>query len=874
MKIRPLRKILSTQTIAIALLPFILLILPGLVWFLPKFVANIETRHIHLSTIIASKTENHLIRSMTTLQGISNYIQADKQDLSNHQRFLSSQIKTSGSLKAIYIIDPNGKVNGVALSSGNRDQENDLMALDLSGNLLFKKVIQQQKPVWSDTFLSVVGGGISVAFAIPGDTNIVMGEIDLGLLTQYLKKISTTREQMIMVLDKRGQVIADQKGLFTAQQLNLSHIPLIKNGLTQTAPVLGDFKLNGKLMTGCLVKASMIDWFVLIAIPSKIARRPIWTTGILLSVILFATILFGIILALVLARRLSFRFEALAKHAKKITRDDKTGDWPSFNITEFKSLASDIQNMANAIQQREDYNRVLFADSPVPLLVIQPDSAKCVDGNRAALRILAMDSHTLLGEKTIFDLSPPFQEDGSDSRSALQNHISNALEKGFTNFEWQFKKEPGIWYGDLSLSNFYHGRTRLLQISIMDITLRKHEEKKRKKLEEQLRQAQKMESIGTLAGGIAHDFNNILFPVMGYAEMVLDDLPEASPLRLPLQEVLKGSLRAKDLVEQILMFSRQTHKENKPLKLHLILKEVLKLSRATLPTTIEIRQKIIQGTGMVLADPTQIHQIVMNLITNAFHAMEEDGGILTVELNEVQFFSDSLPSPHLAPGWYVCLIVSDTGIGINSKTLEIIFDPYFTTKGKGKGTGLGLAVVHGIVKSYQGEIIVESKTGQGSTFKVYLPRILSEDRSPTGLEPKKNLNGSGHILLIDDEKPICVMIEQMLERLGYRVTSHHKSPDALKAFLAAPDNFDLVITDMTMPDMTGDALAKAIKKTRPKMPIILCSGYSKKINQGETDQIQVDHILMKPVLKNNLAKAILMVLEKSVQTQKATMDIM
>jgi len=861
MKISPLRKILSIQTVLIAVLPFFILAIIAVVWFFPRFIKNIDDHQIHLSMIIASKTESHLIRSMTILQGISNSIKV-YEDNTRYQEILDSQMASSVSLRAIYVVESSGRISAVSLKKSHAAQANDLLGLDLSRNPLYMNTILQNRAVWSDTFLSLIGGGLSVALAIPANNHIVMGEIDLGLFTAYLKQLASSKDNLIMVLDRRGQVIADQEGVFTAQQLNLGHIPIVQKGIKGSAPVVEDFKLDGKAMTGCVVKAPLADWSVLVAMPKEVALWPVWSTVILFCLVLLVTILTGILLAVVLARRLAFRFENIAEHARKVAIGEKARDWPKFNITEFEELATDIQHMADAIKEREEYNRVLFADSPIPMLVMDPASSTFTDANEAALRILDLENLDTISGKTMPDFSVPDQPGGTSAGTAFRNHVQNAMANGFTTFEWFFQRAPkDQWYGDVALSVFHHGEEILLQMSIKDITKQKMEKIRRKKLEEQLRQAQKMESIGTLAGGIAHDFNNILFPVMGYTEMMMADLPDDSSMHGPMQEVLKGCIRAKDLVEQILTFSRQADKEYKPLKVNLIVKEILKLSRSTLPTTIEIQQKVSQKTGLVLADPTQIHQIVMNLVTNAFHAMEEDGGILTVELHEEECLPDSLPTLELSPGWYICLTVKDTGTGMTPETMTTIFDPYFTTKEKGKGTGLGLAVVHGIVKNYKGDIMVESEPGKGTTFKVYLPRIVPQ--ADTKGKPKQQINlaGSGHILLVDDEKPIAMMIEQMLIRLGYEVTSRTSSPDALERFANSPEHFDLIITDMTMPNMTGDELAGEIKKIRPEIPIIMCTGFSEKVSGHKADHLPVDEILMKPVLREDLAKAVIKVLK-------------
>ncbi len=377
-----------------------------------------------------------------------------------------------------------------------------------------------------------------------------------------------------------------------------------------------------------------------------------------------------------------------------------------------------------------------------------------------------------------------------------------------------------------------------------DVTERRH-------LEEQLRQSQKMESIGTLAGGIAHDFNNILSPIIGFTEMTMDQLPVDSRARSNLEKVLKAADRAKDMVKHILTFSRQNEQEFKPIELQYIVKEALKLMRATLPSTIEIIQQIDNDCGAVKADPTQIHQVMMNLCTNAFHAMTEGGGILSVKLYQTVVSHDDLDRMmDISPGQYVVLEIGDTGSGMDESVLRRIFDPYFTTKSPDKGTGMGLAVVHGIVRSHNGAIAVESDINIGTTFKVHLP--LYSDSSYDSSQISETIAerfqpGEGRILLVDDEMHIVDMMQQMLEMLGYTVTAKLKSREALKIFKEAPDLFDLVITDQTMPGLTGNELAAELLSIRPNLPIILCTGYSENFSEEDARDAGIVDYIMKPV---------------------------
>ena len=397
--------------------------------------------------------------------------------------------------------------------------------------------------------------------------------------------------------------------------------------------------------------------------------------------------------------------------------------------------------------------------------------------------------------------------------------------------------------------------------SFRDITERKIAEEEKTKLQFQLQQVQKMESIGTLAGGIAHEFNNILGIIVGNAELAMDDIPEWNPARQNLEEICTASLRARDVIKQILTFSRQTPQEIKPVRIIPIIKESLKFLRSSIPTTIEIHQNISSESGIVRANPTQINQVLINLCTNAIHAMREKGGVLEVNLENIVLDAASASHYHnLSPGKYFKLTVNDTGHGIEPKNLKRIFDPYFTTKRVGEGSGMGLSVVHGIVKSHGGAISINSEPGKGTIFDVLLPCI--ED----GPEPEVEIaveisGGSERMLFVDDEKAMVDAIRPMIERLGYKVTARTSSIEGLEAFRENPDRFDLVITDFTMPDMTGMELAKALLKIRSDIPIILCTGYSEHINEDKAKANGVRAFLMKPVVLSEIANTIRKVLD-------------
>ncbi len=397
-----------------------------------------------------------------------------------------------------------------------------------------------------------------------------------------------------------------------------------------------------------------------------------------------------------------------------------------------------------------------------------------------------------------------------------------------------------------------------------DITERKRAEEARVKLENQLRHAQKMEALGTLAGGIAHDFNNILAAILGYTELALLDLPEGFPARPQMEEVLKSGFRAKHLVQQILSFSRKSDPEREPLQVVPILMETLNLLRATLPSTIDIQCDVDGKDGVVLADATQLQQLLMNLCTNAAHAMRNRGGKLKLILDRVDLSEESIADyAELIPGDYIRISVVDTGEGMTRDTLDRVFEPFYTTKKTGEGTGMGLAVVHGIVKAHGGTVAAQSELGRGSTFQVYLPLLETKVEVPDFVEKQPLPHGTEHILYVDDERAVADIGKRLLERLGYKVTCRTSSLEALEVFKSDPDRFQLVITDQTMPGMTGIELTGEILNIRPDLPIIICTGFSDQISSFGTEDLGVRRVLMKPFAAREVAEAVREVLDQA-----------
>jgi PAS domain S-box-containing protein len=522
------------------------------------------------------------------------------------------------------------------------------------------------------------------------------------------------------------------------------------------------------------------------------------------------------------------------------------------NVVSIIGVGRDINNRKQAeiaLKESEDKFRTIFNLSPQCIAITEEETGKLVNVNDMFCELSQYSRDEIIG-KSVTEMG--FYS--ADDRGRFINELYRTGES--RGLKMNFKIKDGSILKMLMFANLLGiaGEKYIFTI-FLDIT-------RQQKLEAQLQQAEKMESIGALAGGIAHDFNNILFPMFGYLEMMLGDVPEDSPLHESLEKVFNGAKRARDLAKQILTFSRQKDHEMKPLKVYLVIKEALHLVESFLPSTIEISQTINTDFGPVMADPTRIHQIVMNLCTNAFHAMEETGGKLSVTLKKVELASEAIKNPATTSGLHVCLTVADNGPGMTQSIIGRIFDPYFTTKKEGKGTGLGLAVVHEIVKSHGGHIEVNSEPGKGTEFHVYLP-LIKTGKVTTQVETDTPVQkGDERILLVDDHDTIVQMEKQMLERLGYHVITHTSSVDALESFKKNPQRFDLVITDMTMPNMTGEQLAGEIAKIRADIPVILCTGFSEMMSEEKAESLGIKGFLMKPVVMKDLSNMIRKVLDE------------
>jgi PAS domain S-box-containing protein len=498
--------------------------------------------------------------------------------------------------------------------------------------------------------------------------------------------------------------------------------------------------------------------------------------------------------------------------------------------------------------REKDENFMNLAENTRDGILIATADGSYVYANRRATEITGTSASQLL--KICLDELVDLDDNGGLSENWLdESFVHKRSEK-------TIKRENGTITLEMTAAKtIWQGQPAVL-VLLGDISQVKRAEEERDRLLAYMEEARKMEALGTLAGGIAHDFNNILSIILGFTELAMLELPGDSSSYLKLEKVIMNCLRASDVVKQIMTFGHLTGGDLKPVRISLLIKETLRLMRTCIPSTVEIRENIMLESDVALADLAQINQVFINLCNNAVYAMREKGGVLEVRLEEVEIDEGAgMSIPGLDPGHFIRLTVADTGHGMGPQLMKRIFEPYFTTKDVGEGTGMGLAVAHGIVGVHGGAITVRSEPGKGAAFHVYLPkseREGGEDIKPAELTP----TGHERILFVDDEVDVIDMVKQMLEYLGYQVVDKSSGLEALELFKADPEQFDMIIADMIMPNMTGTELVKEILKIRPDISIIILTGYLERISEEEADAIGIDAVLKKPVVMDEIARTV------------------
>ncbi|OGP63159.1 MAG: hypothetical protein A2V65_06680 [Deltaproteobacteria bacterium RBG_13_49_15] len=713
----------------------------------------------------------------------------------------------------------------------------------------------------------------------------VIGVLVAGATIQkmwdFISRYQIGENRYAYVVDSKGVLIAYEDLSSVLQKMDLTMIPGVSHFVSGKIGVFEYKGLTGQEVIGAVSVIPLTGWGVIVEEPTSAAFKDLRLLSSVFLGIFFVTILLAVFLGF------RFSYSSILKPVDLLEQEVEAISTGNFDRSirfdasnELGRLAENINRMAErlktttvsrdllieeiaerkkaeaALQKSEATLKGIFQAAPIGIGVVTDRTMKWV--NDKMCEISGYDSGELIDQsaRVLYPTQDEFERVGKIKNDQLAS-------KGTGSVETQWRKKGGeiidilanwarLDRSDASIGDIF---------AVLDITGKKQAEEEKEKLETRLRQAQKMEAIGTLAGGIAHDFNNILGIILGNSELAVNDVPKSHPARRNLEEIRTASLRAKDMVRHLLSFARKSEPAQQIIHLIPIVKETVKLLRSSIPASIEIRQDMPLILDTILGDPTQIHQILINLASNASHAMP-DGGLLEIGVR-IETVHETVSGPYsdLDPGNYVLLTVSDTGEGIDPNIKDRIFDPYFTTKDIGKGTGMGLAVVHGIVKSHSGRIFVDSKPGNGTLFSIFFPQAEGEaapevetrDPYPTGRE---------RILIVDDEPSVLDIGTAILNRLGYHVESETNPIAALKLFGSKPDFFDLVITDMTMPQMTGDHLSQQIRSIRDNIPIIICTGFSERISEESAGGMGIQGYLEKPLDLRVFAATIRRVLDK------------
>ncbi len=903
--IKSFRQTILIGFVLAAFLPLIFLGFFSYSYLSSKIEASVNLRNELLARSIAIEISSYLNRPEIFLQQTAILLRETSGERKDIDNLLNDVVANSDFIETIYLVNEQKVVINIGLERNYIQLAEDHLGNDLSGLNILKNIQYFEGLYWSNSFLSPVSGKKSIALIYPTDEMYLVGLININVLHSALTAKTEEREISTIILDESGYPVFHPDLKLVAEQQNFAHIQPFKAAQAADYGTF-EFQLNEEIFLGSTAGINQTNWLVMTVEPLEIAQEPLRNVTNFFIIAVIISLLVVASIAWRQAKKLHKPLQDLEENIQAIAEGEYEEKINTQPLVEFERVAAHFREMASAIARRETLLEI-NEERLVSLLEIHnlkhlteneileyavEQAVKLTRSEHGYIRMLDGELNTTQkivwseGADDIYrnqDIS--LAEIESDDHwlesvryrnYTIRNIPNSAHDRQPTAVQLALHRRLTVPIEDnnaivLIIEVFNkssdYDTTDARQLSLYfnhlwDIILQQRSEREKSRLKDQLVHAQKLEAIGTLAGGIAHDFNNVLMVIVGNTELAKDNIDKPEKLQHDLDEIFNASLRARNLVNQILAFSRHSTEGLKPLEIRPIVNEAVKLLRSSIPANIEIRPDISEESRQVISEPGQINQLLMNLCTNAYQAMEKRSGILRVGLKPVVLDNDLYSRGKMVAvsGEYMLLSVSDTGNGIPEEFIDRIFEPYYTTREKEQGTGLGLAVVHGIVKGLKGAITVDSELGKGSTFNIYLPVAKEESLNEQQIVSGNLPGGDEHILYVDDDEAVAKVNSKMLESLGYTVTAYNSSKEALAAFSDNPKNYDLVISDIAMPEITGDILTRNLLEINKDLPVILLTGYSEDIDEEKAVEIGARELLMKPLTKFDLALTVRKVL--------------
>jgi len=851
---RPLGRSLSLYFSLVAVIPLAVIAAMVLSHLSGTAAGDVAEKNMLLARAVGGQVEGFLREPLAALQNIRGTIRSDG-NMSDRavEDLLDAHVRNSEIFESIYVLGLEGRVRNVGLSESKEEFKKDYLGLDLSHKDFYRKALQSGKVTWSDTFLSLLSGKMSLAICLVVDERVLVGNINIDILSTFTERLKTGDRVVTTIVDRRGDVIVHPDQVIAARQVNIRTLEPVVYGLAGREGT-HRYTFRDEELIGSVALISGPGWLALVSQRIVDVYGPIRHTAMIFILGFMAAILLAVLISVVMARWVSRPLAEFASRARVVAEGSYEFSLPVSGYFEIEELAAGFRSMTRAIGDRErrlveseEKYRLLVENASDAIFVVQDTLFAFANPQTEKMTGCRAEE---LAEIPFADFIHP--EERERVMEDFRRRIEGEVLSGTYPFRIVDRRGRESWVLLNAIGIDWEGRPATLNF-VRDIT-------EQKMFELQALQAQKLEAVGTLAGGIAHDFNNLLQTVQGYAELCLMRSGGDPTMREDLQQISEAAQRGGELTRQLLLFSRKGESRMRPLDVNGEVEKTVKVLKRTLTSMIEVETRLEPRAMMVNGDPSQIDQVLMNLAVNARDAMP-GGGRLTIGTAAVRLGKKSGECPGVEEGDYVLLSVSDTGHGVDDETLEHIFEPFFTTKEAGRGTGLGLAMVYGIVGNHEGCITCFSPPGEGATFRVWLPLLAQGEALPGEGEEEEPVGGSETVLLVDDERPLRDLGEKVLTSFGYTVLTASGCREALETFRKEGERIDLVILDMIMPGLGGKECLRQLLERDPGARVLLSTGFSGRDSEEEIVALGGRGLIHKPYTVNVLLREVRSVLD-------------